>query len=103
MFVNTRHVFVASKMILVAAASDTTHRGKEVVLLFNKDTGEALNIACNTESDVLHQSERFQLRCLELQPDAAHTNYVDIFYQSIAVPINMQTDFGTAVVDNIDK
>ena len=40
---------------ILAAGSDffSTHRGKEVVLVFNKDTGEALNIACNTESDKL--------------------------------------------------
>ena len=40
---------------ILAAGSDvvSTHRGKEVVLGFNKDTGEALNIVCNTESDVL--------------------------------------------------
>ena len=42
---------------ILAAGSDlvSTHRGKEVVLVFNKDTGEALNIACNTESDMLQQ------------------------------------------------
>ena len=42
---------------IVAASSDllSTHRGKEVSLVFNKDTGEALNIACNTESDMLQQ------------------------------------------------
>ena len=41
----------------LAAGSDlvSINRGKEVVLVFNKDTGEALNIACNTESDVLQQ------------------------------------------------
>ena len=41
----------------LAAGSDlvSTYRGKEVVLVFNKDTGEALNIACNTESDMLQQ------------------------------------------------
>ena len=40
---------------IVAAGSDlvSTHRGKEMVLEFNKDIGEALNIACNTESDML--------------------------------------------------
>ena len=40
-----------------SAGSDlvSTHRGKEVSLVFNKDTGEALNIACNTESDMLQQ------------------------------------------------
>ena len=40
---------------ILAARSDlvSTHRGKEVVLVLNKDTGEALNIACNTESDQL--------------------------------------------------
>ena len=40
---------------VLAAGSDlfSTHRGKEVVLVFNKDTGEALNIACNTESHML--------------------------------------------------
>ena len=40
---------------IVAAGSDlvSTHRGKEMVFEFNKDTGEALNIACNTESDML--------------------------------------------------
>ena len=37
---------------ILAAGSDS-RRGKEVVLEFNKDTGEALNIACNTESDLL--------------------------------------------------
>ena len=37
---------------ILAARSDlvSTHRGKEVVLVLNKDPGEALNIACNTES-----------------------------------------------------
>ena len=30
------------------------NHGKEVVIVFNKDIGEALNIACNTESD-MHQ------------------------------------------------
>ena len=45
------------KKKIVAAGSDlvSIHRGKEVVLVFNKDTGEALNIACNTESDMLQQ------------------------------------------------
>ena len=40
---------------ILAAGSDlvSTHHGKEVVLVFNKDIGEALNIACNTESDML--------------------------------------------------
>ena len=40
---------------ILAAGSDlvSTHCGKEVVLEFNKDIGEALNIACNTESDML--------------------------------------------------
>ena len=40
---------------IIAAGSHlvSTYRGKEVVLVFNKDTGEALNIACNTESDML--------------------------------------------------
>ena len=34
---------------ILAAGSDlvSIHRGKEVVFIFNKDTGEALNIACN--------------------------------------------------------
>ena len=42
---------------IFAAGSElvSTHRGKEVVLVFNKDSGEALNIACNTESDMLQQ------------------------------------------------
>ena len=42
---------------ILAAGFDlvSTHRGKEVVLVFNKDTGESLNIACNTESDMLQQ------------------------------------------------
>ena len=42
---------------ILAAGSDlvSTHRGKEVVLVFSKDTGEALNITCNTESDMLQQ------------------------------------------------
>ena len=39
---------------ILAAGSDS-RRGKEVVLEFNKDTGEALNIACNTESDMLQR------------------------------------------------
>ena len=36
---------------ILAAGSDhvSTHRGKEAVLVFNKDIGEALNIACNAE------------------------------------------------------
>ena len=36
---------------ILAAGFDlvSTHRSKEVVLVFNKDTGEALNIACNAE------------------------------------------------------
>ena len=40
---------------ILAAGSDlvSTHRGKEVVLVFNKDSGEALNIACDTKSDML--------------------------------------------------
>ena len=40
---------------ILAAGSDfvSTHRGNIVVLVFNKDTGEALNIACDTESDML--------------------------------------------------
>ena len=40
---------------ILAAGSDffSTHRGKEVVLVFSKDTGEALNTACDTESDML--------------------------------------------------
>ena len=42
---------------ILAAGSDliSTHRGKEVVLVFNKDIGEALHIACNAESDMLQQ------------------------------------------------
>ena len=42
---------------ILAAGSDlvSTHRGKEVVLVFNKDSGEALNIACDTKSDMLQQ------------------------------------------------
>ena len=42
---------------ILAAGFDlvSTHRGKEVVHVFNKDTVEALNIACNTESDMLQQ------------------------------------------------
>ena len=41
---------------ILAAGSDfvSTHHGKEVVLVFNKDTREAFSIACNTESDMLH-------------------------------------------------
>ena len=40
---------------ILAAGSDlvSTHRGKEVVLVFNKDTREAFSIACNTQSDML--------------------------------------------------
>ena len=40
---------------ILAAGSDlvSTHHGKEVVLVFNKDTREAFSIACNTESDML--------------------------------------------------
>ena len=40
---------------ILAAGSDlvSTHRGKEVVPVFNKDTGEAFNTACDTESDML--------------------------------------------------
>ena len=40
---------------ILAAGFDlvSTHRGKEVVLVFSKDTGEALNIACNAEYDML--------------------------------------------------
>ena len=42
---------------ILAAGSDLVlkHRGKEVVLVFNEDIGEVLNIACNTESDILQQ------------------------------------------------
>ena len=42
---------------ILAAGSDlvSTHRGKVVVLVFNKDTVEALNIACDTESNMLQQ------------------------------------------------
>ena len=38
---------------ILAAGSDlvSTHHGKELV--FNKDTREAFNIACNAESDIL--------------------------------------------------
>ena len=41
---------------ILAAGPDlvSTHHGKEVVLVFNKDTREAFSIACNTESDMLH-------------------------------------------------
>ena len=40
---------------ILAAGSDfvSTHHGKEVVLVFNKDTREAFSIACNTQSDML--------------------------------------------------
>jgi len=40
---------------ILAAGSEliSTHCGKEVVLVFDKNTGEALNIACDTESDML--------------------------------------------------
>ena len=40
---------------ILAAGSDlvSTHHGKEVVLVFNKATREAFNIACSTESDML--------------------------------------------------
>ena len=42
---------------ILAAGSDlvSTHRGKEVVLVFSRETGKALNIACNTDSDMLQQ------------------------------------------------
>ena len=42
---------------ILAAGSDlfSIHRGKEVVFIFNKDTGEALNIVCNIESDLFQQ------------------------------------------------
>ena len=42
---------------ILAAGSDlvSIHRGKEVILVFDKDTGEVLNIARNTESDLLQQ------------------------------------------------
>ena len=42
---------------ILAAGSDLVlkHRGKEAVLVFNEDIGEVLNIACNTESDILQQ------------------------------------------------
>ena len=40
---------------ILAAGRDivSTHRGKEVVLVFSKDTGEAFSTARNTESDML--------------------------------------------------
>ena len=40
---------------ILVAGSDlvSTHHGKEVVLVFNKDTREAFNTACNTQSDML--------------------------------------------------
>ena len=45
------------KKKIVAAGSDlvSIHRGKEVVLVFSRETGKALNIACNTDSDMLQQ------------------------------------------------
>ena len=39
----------------------STHRGKEVVLVFNKDTGEAVNMACNTEYDMFQPSKAVQI------------------------------------------
>ena len=58
--VNRTEVYVHTSRLrekFLAAGSDlgSPHRGKEVVLVFNKDTGEALNIECNTESDILQQ------------------------------------------------
>ena len=42
---------------IFAGGSDlvSIHHGKQVVLVFNKDTGEALNIAWSPESDMLQQ------------------------------------------------
>ena len=39
----------------------STHRGKEVVIVFNKDTGEAVNMACNTEYDMFQPSKAVQI------------------------------------------
>ena len=50
-----QHAVLCEKILAAGSDLVSTHRGKEVVLVFNKDTGEALNIACNTESDVLQQ------------------------------------------------
>ena len=43
------HISRLQEKILAAC-----NHGKEVVIVFNKDIGEALSIACNTESD-MHQ------------------------------------------------
>ena len=54
---------------ILPAGSDlvSTHRSKEMVLVFNKDTGEALNIACNTQSDKLQLSKATQITVLMLK------------------------------------
>ena len=48
-------VRLREKFLVAGSDLVSTHCGKEVVLVFNKDSGEALNIACNTESDLLQQ------------------------------------------------
>ena len=55
--VRRTEVYVHTSRLLekiLAAGSDlvSTHRGKEVIFVFNRDTGGALNIACDTESDM---------------------------------------------------
>ena len=54
---------------ILPAGSDliSTRRSKEMVLVFNKDTGEALNIACNTQSDKLQLSKATQMTVLMLK------------------------------------
>ena len=44
---------LCEKILTAGSELISTHRGKEVVLVFDKNTGEALNIACDTESDML--------------------------------------------------
>ena len=54
---------------ILPAGSDlvSTHCSKEMVLVFNKDIGKALNIACNTQSDMLQLSKATQITVLMLK------------------------------------
>ena len=54
---------------ILAAGRDivSTHRGKEVVLEFAKDVEEAMNIACNTESDMLQLSKAAQTTDVQIK------------------------------------
>ena len=50
-----------------------------------------------------YSSEHFLLRCLQFQPEAAHTNSVENLTRALLFQQTCKKDFRAAVVDNIDN